>query len=217
MSQPIDLKELERRAFLSYHQDGLLDIFVGFVIVLFGSGLGSGKPWHMVVFYPVFMLMWAGAKKAVTIPRMGYVKFGPVRVAAAQKAGVILGLALLLTVLPGSLLAFGYISLPPEWLAWLAEYFLLALGVVGAGLFGLAAFLLGIRRLYAYAVLTLTISVVGYLLMPSEPALFVMLAGGVILLVGLVLLVRFMRQYPVLAEAIVNDDEQETMNKPAQG
>jgi len=33
MSESLDIKKLERKAFVSYHQDGLWDLFVGALLV----------------------------------------------------------------------------------------------------------------------------------------------------------------------------------------
>ena len=39
MTKEPDLREIERKAYMSYHQDGLLDIFVGVYILGFGLGI----------------------------------------------------------------------------------------------------------------------------------------------------------------------------------
>ncbi len=39
MQTTINLKELERKTYLAYHQDGLADLALGVVVVLFGIGM----------------------------------------------------------------------------------------------------------------------------------------------------------------------------------
>ena len=39
MSDKINLKEIEKKVYLSFHQDGLLDLFLGLAIILFGIGI----------------------------------------------------------------------------------------------------------------------------------------------------------------------------------
>ena len=74
MVSNIDLKEIEKKAFTSYHQDGLIEIFVGIVFILYGSVLLADKA-------GLIGLCWLPAalivpfKKKVTVPRMGYVTF----------------------------------------------------------------------------------------------------------------------------------------------
>ena len=46
MDQKINLKQLERKAFISYHQDGLLDIGIGMILLVgaLSSTLHPGFP-----------------------------------------------------------------------------------------------------------------------------------------------------------------------------
>jgi len=61
--EPIDLKELERKAYFSYNEDGLIDILVGSILLLLGTyiTLDAQIPFN-VSLYP----LWT--------PRMGWVK-----------------------------------------------------------------------------------------------------------------------------------------------
>ena len=82
-NQP-DLKEIERRAYMSYHQDGLLDIFAGLYVLGFGLGLFMDVVWDFgmgVIILPggfiaVAVSIWIAAKRRITMPRIGFVNFG---------------------------------------------------------------------------------------------------------------------------------------------
>ena len=41
MTPDIDLKKLEKKAYLYFHQDGILDILIGFIILVFGIEMDS--------------------------------------------------------------------------------------------------------------------------------------------------------------------------------
>jgi hypothetical protein len=73
---------------------------------------------------------------------------------------------------------------------------MVVLGVTGAFVMGVAAWLSGLGRLYAYAMLTAVAFVGGYLL-HAPFALALTVVGGVITLWGGVMLVRFVRKYPI--------------------
>ena len=87
MSQNLDLKALERKAFRSVHQDGLWDIYLGGMLLalsLFFSIPENGEGelnytllalLGVAIVFAVFQL----GKKYVTVPRMGQVRFGPER------------------------------------------------------------------------------------------------------------------------------------------
>jgi len=68
---------------MSYHQDGLLDIFAGLYILGFGLGIAMQILWefNFGIIMPSILLvtvlpLWFEAKRKVTVPRIGYVNFG---------------------------------------------------------------------------------------------------------------------------------------------
>ena len=81
MDQKINLKELERKAFISYHQDGLVDIGLGLIMLVsvLSSTLhemGTSDSIRQVIYIPLMLLcpliIYLG-KKYITTPRLGYV------------------------------------------------------------------------------------------------------------------------------------------------
>lgn len=73
---------------------------------------------------------------------------------------------------------------------------MVVLGLFGALVLGVAAWLSRLDRLYAYALLNTVVLVGGHLLNPAI-ALAVAVVGGIVMLWGLGMLVRFVRKYPV--------------------
>ena len=199
-SQPIDLKALERRAYLSYHEDGVLDIFIGLGALFFGLFMLTDMFWMAGVFPAIFTPVYVSAKRSITIPRIGYVKFGPQRARTPMLAILGIGIALFLCFLVGLVGFAGYDIIPPAFFAWLRAYHMLVLGAIVAVALGGTALITGLRRLYAYAALTVLLFAGGYLL--GAPAWLQVLAlGGLILCSGVALLIRFLRRYPIAAES----------------
>jgi hypothetical protein len=68
---------------MSYNQDGLLDIVIGLYALAFGIGIVADKilelgfasiiPAIMIV---IVLPIWIQAKRTITMPRIGFVKFG---------------------------------------------------------------------------------------------------------------------------------------------
>ena len=56
MVNKIDLKEIERKAYLSYHQDGLLDIFIGMFIFAFGLYILSESDFPIIAVLPALLV-----------------------------------------------------------------------------------------------------------------------------------------------------------------
>lgn len=196
MSDKINLRNLERQAYLSYHQDGVLDIFIGLSILLFGAWILADMAYLAGAFAAVFTPIYAQVKKQVTVPRLGFVKFGPTRTAKTQKTVLVLVLVGVMAFLPGVLLfattEMGILA--P--IRLLIDYGMIVIGIAGAAVLSVVAYLSELRRLYVYAALVLTLFVSGHFLTAPLPY-YLMTLGTIILLSGLYLLITFQRKYPL--------------------
>jgi len=200
MSQEHNFKKLQQRTYESYHQDGLIDIiiglgFIGFSLTMaFDNSAFIFLAWMPIIFYVPF-------KNRITVPRIGYVKF------SASNTKMFIGIAvavLLFVFLLGTLvyLIGGSNNLSPlqtDWLTWFRQYHMLVIGSIFSLCCAGAALLTGIRRLYAYAVMTIGIFAVAFWL-GVDPPIYVLTTGLLIEAVGIWLLVRFLRNYPIAAE-----------------
>ena len=194
MSQEQDFKKLQQRTYQSYHQDGLIDIIIGLGFIGFGlmmafdSSIFAFMSWMPIIFYVPF-------KNRITIPRIGYVRFST----SNTKIGIAVGTFLLIILLGMFIfLVAGLGNISPQLSAWLSEYYLLLLGGIAALCFAVAAMLTGITRFYIYALLILFIFSIGIWL-GVHPSVFVLTTGATIEVIGVSLLVRFLRKYPIEA------------------
>ena len=88
---------------------------------------------------------------------------------------------------------------------FLISNIMIIIGIGGATLSSLFAYTMGLKRLYGYGMLTLVLFFTGYFLaIPFE--YFVVTIGLVIIISGFVLLMRFIRKYP-LAQGDTNNAE----------
>lgn len=199
MSSDIPYSALERKTVVAYHQDGLLDVIIGLGLVLLGMGLEAGS-FGLALLAGVPILGYGTLKERITLPRLGYARF------SARRSGpwavlVPAAVALLAVLVSGGVTLLFAERIPPSAGPWLGRTPVLALGLVGAIIFGGAARLSGIGRLNAYALVALVLICGGGLLGLSAGALVATL-GAAIILVGIRLLVRFTRRYEVVE---VND------------
>ena len=217
MSQTINLRELERKAWSSVFQDGLWDIYLGLLLLAMAfeallSDVGFSESWGMATCIGLdvlaMLVLWAG-KKIITVPRMGRVKFGPKR--KTRLTWVIF--VLFISVLVGAgvfLAASAMCGSRPGWLN--AAFFAPAVWVVNAiVVFSLGAYFLDFSRLYLVGVMyALPVPLDIMFRKLTDVDLSFMAFGvpaAVILFVGLVMFVRFLREYPLLAvEAGADDD-----------
>lgn len=214
MSNQVSLKEVERKAWLSTFQDGLWDLYLG---LLLAAGVvsswfsyrdlpdASRIPAYFSVIVLAGLVLWAG-KRFVTQPRLGRVKFGPEREARKSKARLVIIFAVLVTA---ALLAFfvprnggGAASLPPYSGPVIVTLLLLFV-------FSALAYYFEFKRLYLYAVLfalqeplgvilqEVTGTEIGFVIAP-------LIGAPIVLTIGLVHLVRFLRRYPPLTGTAVS-------------
>lgn len=157
MNTELNLKELERKAFRSFYQDGIWDIYFGAcMLVLYLTSFMGGiesKP----IKYSLTMGLFVAAsaflifgKKYITVPRLGRVKFGGER---TKKHWILIGVNLIsLFVLAGGITLFtrqdGGIAAIEKSHLWTS----IGMGVWIAFITSIMAYFLDFDRLYVYAV-----------------------------------------------------------------
>jgi hypothetical protein len=194
MSYELDINEIERKTYMSYHEDGLVDIAIGMVILTWGIFLVTEPSGLIGLLAPLAFAVWYLGKRFVTFPRTGMIQPSPKMEKRYRN------LAIFMFVL--GLVALGGILVGRTMFAFPAGYSLSILGLVLAFGVSLLAFLLNASRLYLYAILIFIAFAGGEALSTNITtfdafAVSVILAGGLILLSGLIVLVRFLRKYPL--------------------
>ncbi|NMB90284.1 MAG: hypothetical protein GYA17_18135 [Chloroflexi bacterium] len=208
MTTPLDLKQIERRAYRSVYQDGLSDVFYGLVTVSMAVFLyrppGGYRLSNLLLalggYGLAYLLFWLG-KKYITLPRMGQVKFGAARQKRRRTMTAVLGLVVfiqaivvlftaLVWLLPDLGAAVGRLLGPRE----IMDLVVASVGAlfVGVGMTLTAYFQDFPRGYYIGFLMMLAVFLMIFLNRPVYP-----LALGVLtLLPGLVLFVRFVQKYP---------------------
>ena len=194
MSRGIDLTELERKAWTSFHRDGLVEAYLG--LLLLAGFVGSLTPnWRLIG--PILQLsavaVFFVAKRLITVPRMGLVKFGPARKAKRKKTAAVMSIIFLLTAALVIMTLTGQVG----WIRENHTAFSLLLGLGVWFVFTVIAYWGDFRRLYpigfAFA------AAITWSELTNDPIPF-LVVGSSLLIVGLVQLVLFLRRYPLLHE-----------------
>lgn len=208
MSQTISLKELERKAWRSTFQDGIWDIYLGLLLVAMGAlsfmtNRGMPETMSMLIYIGLIIvtliILWAG-KKFITVPRMGRVKFGEKRKARLNWVRLFLVLSVVLGIV-----------------AWVATPILISGGISRITLttfvpalwalnciilFSMGAYFLDFSRLYLIGILYAIAIPANEVLIEftnlNLSYLTLGLPGLIIVAMGLVVLVRFLHEYPTL-------------------
>ena len=211
MSNEVDLKELERRAFRSTFQDGIWDIFIGlavlqFVFILFLNDLGLGDFWSSFAVLPVYIIalfLLRIGKKYITTPRVGIVKYGQARKKKLKKIIVICNIVLLIGLFAGLLSYVLFDKISSKWIFPMFFSITILLG------FSLGAYFLDFTRLYVYGFLVSISIPVGELLYKYAGAshhgfpIVFGISGGSILIIGIAHFINFLKKYPKYNENVV--------------
>jgi hypothetical protein len=210
-----NLTEIEKKAYRSTFQDGLWDIFLGSQLLILSvsallSNMGLTKKLHMgllILLQVLVVLAFTIGKRRITIPRMGFVKFGPKRKRKIKKSRVIL----LISVVAGVvvfLVASAFIQSNPAGRSKLLLLAPVAWVINSVVIFSLLAYYMDFTRLYLYGVLFALPVPVGIAIkqFTDQNLNHVVFAvpGIAMLIVGTVLLVRFLRDYPISGQEVLN-------------
>ena len=215
MSEITDFRQIQRRITqLTSFEDGFWDLLLGIIFLLLSiypvTRERLGPEWNVALFLVLLALMVMGQlalRYFVSEPRIGYVK--PRR---SEKLLIVLILTVALVLITFGLLMLTLLSpsaesassLPTEASAgrgYVVEFIVL---FIMGGLFSLMGYLFGVTRLYFYGWMLGLANLVSVYMEHSAGWTFHFpsaIASGIILLIGFVLLTRFLRKYPVRVEA----------------
>lgn len=183
-----DLKEIKKKVYLSYFQDGIWDILLGAYLlgwafsVIFDFVAVTGGLWVATYFIAL------GLKKRVVYPRTGYIKIKESR--KLQMRMMLLGVLVFFAGI--TLFLLFTVGDRPQ---WAVDYFMLILGTLMSLTVAAMGYWWRVSRWYIYAV----IMFIGFILhqwtgTPLEYSFFV--PGGIVIITGIVFFTRFLRRYP---------------------
>jgi hypothetical protein len=209
MNEKIDLKALERKAYFTYHEDGLLDIGIGAVLAWIAMVALVDFNFPFYLWYIIGVSIWTTAKKQITVPRIGYVKFRETRKGRIKRLISLFLLVLTVTMVTGVLVfkAAGAVE-SPGWLITQQNNGDILLGAVllGGGLLSVG-YSTEVRRFTNYGIAAVTLHVLNHFLTLNPTwdiwqgmAPVNLLLGLVMLGNGYMLLRRFKKKYPPTGE-----------------
>lgn len=190
MDKESAIRQLKRKAYLAYHQDGIVDGMVGLAILGFGLWICLDQPIFAFLYF-LSLGLYVPLKNAITVPRFGYVRFQEGKREIKLLICVGIGL-LLLTLVMAVLMLLGpeRVGLAP--IPFLRKFHVYIMSSIGAALLGIFGLWSGIRRLVGYAFL-LTAALVVTITVGLDRYAPLVVTGISMMLAGLVLMARFIR------------------------
>ena len=189
-----ELQKIESKVYMSFFEDGVWDIFLGLFILAWGLSILTAAVYLPgVSFLGIYFSIW-GIKKWLTYPRIGYVRFSSTSRRRITARFLILGTVVFLLGLMAAVL-WG-IGTRPQ---WLADYFPLIFNGMLAAIVCFGAYWARVNRFYMYAALIFLGAVLHQWLGIKWEYGFIG-AGGIIILIGLGFLIKFLRKYPRVSQ-----------------
>lgn len=211
-SPPPNLNEVSKRtARLINYEDGLWDLLLGAVFMLLAiypiTRAWLGPAWNLALFISLMLVAVAvqiAVRRIFAVPRLGYAK--PLRspklkvlmivtiVLVAMTFGMVI-----LTLLDAGWVAVLIPSSGPAWLRMFLVDIVVMLAMVG--LFSGLGYLFGVGRLYLYGWLIGGANLASAIVYDGAPEGFNLplgLASVLVIGIGSTLLIRFLRNYPLL-------------------
>ena len=209
MSQNLDLKAMERKAFRSVHQDGLWDIYLGGLLLVLSLFFaipesGEGELTYMALALlgvaVVFAFFQLG-KKYITAPRVGQVKFGPERQKRKMTLAWIMGAFVLVTL--GINLFSLYVwnaadSANPVELNLAPSLERTIVAAISALIAGLSTVVISYFKEFTRGYYIALLMALGFFFtLWLDSTVPMIAAGALILLPGLIIFIIFLRQHPL--------------------
>ncbi|MFW9949585.1 MAG: hypothetical protein ACFFKA_05615 [Candidatus Thorarchaeota archaeon] len=215
MSNNIELKDLEKKAWRTTFDDGIFDIYMGILIISFGPSISFYDylpvPINILI-GPIIiglgLAFFILSKKYLIQPRIGFVKFGRKRKARKIKTMIIISInvvllfAIFLFSLSGILQD---LMIPPFLYVLFAELLFLTLPLC------LVAYFLQYNRLYFIAILmgvsfSIADSASIFIPIPYNFFFTYLVIGGLIIGMGMFYLIRFLRKYPKIKQEMAKNE-----------
>ncbi|MBU7023966.1 MAG: hypothetical protein HXS40_07335 [Theionarchaea archaeon] len=187
VEQKIDLNKLERKAWQSHFDDGLWEIMFGVMMVGMALRQFTDNVWSYLL-VPGAAVIWLVGRKYITTPRIGLVKFRSLRVKRQTTAVVGTAVAVVMVFLFLMVVRPALDLSRPETGLVLAILVVLILGFI--------AYFIDFPRLYMYGVLLGVSMGLTEAFGDRIGSIAFLGLGCISLLIGLVVLVRFVQRYP---------------------
>jgi len=211
MTEKMNLKEIEKKAYRFTFQDGIYDIMFGVLLVSFALApiirevIGLGYILFLVIPAPLILVL---GKKYITVPRIGIVKFGLKRRAAYKKLVTIsVGLVIITFILLIMTITKNFPGTLGTMLEGYAVPLIIGIStIIGMGVF---SYLKDFPHLWVYGLIIGLGIIVAEVLhktvgTPLDGIIAFGIPGILVLFYGVVILSRFLLKYPLPEEEIAN-------------
>jgi hypothetical protein len=186
----LNLEVMRKKIYKTYFSDGIWDIVLGMVYLIFGLGvLITQDIWYL---FPILITLPLALKRSVSEPRVGTLQFKK-----SQKTRLLLLYFLFSFLVLGFVIFLGILNPSGDMvIRWLTINLFFIVGLIIAVILALVGWLFNFSRMYLYAILNL----IGFALIGKVTSVGVILTilGTIFTVIGLIVLRNFVKFHPKL-------------------
>lgn len=207
MTNRLVLREIEKKVWFRTFEHGMWDIGIGSLFLAFGLSILVDFAALSAIWVAALLPGLLGAGRKIVVPRIGHVQFRAQRKRAKGRlTGVLTATALM------GLAAFMFITwilkgTPPSWAQWISKHFVIFIGLIWGGALAVTGWLVNFPRLYGYGALMFGSLLITDFVKGYHLGFSLAIVGGLILLTGITLLIRFIRRYPKQEGTLMEPDD----------
>jgi hypothetical protein len=195
MREETDLEHLDRVLYQKYLENGLIELFLGFFIISIFIADIINSAFIFALSVPLCVAYGPKLWKKIITPRLGYVKFGGPGSGKMNKLTILLTAIVVVFFLFSIILAVFFNHWIPS--DWILQMYVIIIGIVCLTIFSIVGFITGVHRFYFYGTISILLFNIAHLFSISVFLCFGII-GIIILVTGVILLIRFLKDHPVL-------------------
>ena len=185
----LNLVVMRKKIYQTYFSDGIWDIVLGMVYLIFGLGvLITQDIWYL---FPIIITLPLALKRSVSESRIGALQFKK-----SQKTRLLILYFLFTFLVLGFVMFLGIINPSGNTLIrWLTVNLFFVIGLIIAVILALIGWLFNFQRMYFYAIINL----IGFALIKiTSVGLVLTVLGVIITIFGFIVLRNFIKHHPKL-------------------
>jgi len=196
MSSRWALREIEKKAWFRTFEHGMWDIGIGSLFMMFGLSILANFAALSAIWIAALLPAFREIGRRLVVPRIGHVQFRKRRKRATGRLTGILTVTAVMGMVTLLFIAWVSKGEAPAWAQWIGDHSVIFIGLIWGGALAITGWLVDFPRLYVYGALMFGSLLITDFVKGYHLGFSLTIVGSLILLIGIILLIRFLRRYP---------------------
>ena len=207
MSSRWALREIEKKVWFRTFEHGMWDIGIGSMFMMFGLSILASFAALSAIWMVGLLPGFREIGRRLIEPRIGRVQFRERRKQATTRVTGMLTVTAVMGMVTFLFITWVSKGTAPAWAQWIGDHFVIFIGLIWGGALAVTGWLVNFPRLYAYGALIFGSLVITDFVKGYHLGFSLTIVGGLILLTGIILLIRFLRRYPKQEGTLMESDD----------